>query len=328
MRKMRQIAEDGLAFVTMGKKGKRAGKGGGTAKHGAGKARRERALAVREIGAAIIALIERLEKELQNVDVFSPLSEKEDCPVCFLPMPCSGSSGYIPCCGKTICKGCIIHQKERASPENAACPFCRTVYTTEEEVALRQLQKRAAEGDVHSIINLACAYDVGNFQCLKPDAVQARRLFLQAADLGSPLGIYRVAGLVLTGEGGAKSVELAMRLYTAAAKLGCVQAHFSLGSIFIEGEAFDKGLRHLAYAAENGHRKCIDLLTKHNVMEAVWLDDARFAEIEDAYDEATKDEWSEQRDHANCTPRRRIREKDGTLLRLAGVLPDGKKLYA
>ena len=150
---------------------------------------------MREIEAAIIALVEKLEEELHDVDVFSPLSEKEDCPVCFLPMSCPDNAGYVPCCGKTICKGCIIHQKERSSPGNAACPFCRTVFATEEKVALRQLQKRAAEDDVDSVVNLDSAYTEGNFQCLKPDAVQARRLSLQAVELGCSMGIYRVAWL-------------------------------------------------------------------------------------------------------------------------------------
>lgn len=116
----KDTAGRGPAGYQMGKKGKRAGKGGGTAKHGAGKAHRERAVAMREIEAAIIALVEKLEEELHDVDVFSPLSEKEDCPVCFLPMSCPDNAGYVPCCGKTICKGCIIHQKERSSPGNAA----------------------------------------------------------------------------------------------------------------------------------------------------------------------------------------------------------------
>lgn len=95
----------------MGKKSKRSAKAGAVsnAKQSTGKARREKIAALRDIEARIDALIERLETELQDKDVFTPFPEREECPVCFVPMPLMEANGSIDmnCCGKSICDGCF-----------------------------------------------------------------------------------------------------------------------------------------------------------------------------------------------------------------------------
>lgn len=314
----------------MGKKGKRAGKGGEFAKHGAGKARRERAVAMREIEAEIIAFVEKRKEELQDVDVFSPLSEKEDCPLCFLPEPISGDTGmYFACCGKSICGGCVVrHRAAFRDFGRSPCPFCRTVCGYGEEVQLQRMEKRVADNDADSTYHLAAAHSDGNFCCLSVDHVQGRKLFLQAGRLGNAQGIVRLGCLVEDGDGGPKNHEMAVRLYVLAAKLGCAPAHSHLGNISIKKEMYDEGVRHLSHAARGGHLPSLNVLIKHTYIDAVdWMSEEKLLEIEEAYNDATEDDWSEEREKAGGSPRRRIKDEDGRILRFAGELPDGRKLY-
>jgi hypothetical protein len=90
--------------------------------------------------------------ELRDEELFKDSPEKEDCPICFLPMPkqiiCCISlppatissvpiydfaianeelagevmETHIPCCGKFICIGCIHSFCQSRNTEK--CPFC------------------------------------------------------------------------------------------------------------------------------------------------------------------------------------------------------------
>ena len=94
--------------------------------------------------------------ELHDEALFKDPPAKEDCPICFLPMPmklvCCVSlppatissipiydfaianenevlanectETYYSCCGKSICGGCIHSIRE--SENNRSCPFCKT----------------------------------------------------------------------------------------------------------------------------------------------------------------------------------------------------------
>ena len=119
----------------MGKKGKRSTKtGDGKAKQGPGKARRERAAAMKEIQADVVALIERLESETKDTELFGPLTEREECPVCFLPMPSSDTEIiYMDCCGQSICGGCV-HASTLISKKVGVCAFCRSESTDVKEM--------------------------------------------------------------------------------------------------------------------------------------------------------------------------------------------------
>ena len=96
----------------MGKKGKKAtkqttgggggGDGGDKKKVGPGKARRERAATIRDLEARIAALAEKLDVELEGVDVFSPLEEREDCPVCFVTLPLASDDLEFNACLQSV----------------------------------------------------------------------------------------------------------------------------------------------------------------------------------------------------------------------------------
>ena len=178
----------------MGKKGRRAGKtgsgtttggGGGKAatkpKQGPGKARRERAAALREIQARVDALVAKLEEELRDVELFGPLEEREECPICFVPMPLdTGQSAHIACCGKLACNACAASASARGQ---FTCPFCRAPISGDDEVTNQQLRNRIESRDAAAMGMVAEDYEAGRHGVQK-DEIAAMKLWLQAAELG------------------------------------------------------------------------------------------------------------------------------------------------
>ena len=50
-----------------------------------------------------------IQAALHDVELFKRPPQKEDCPICMLPLPSlSTGSKYSSCCGKIICGGCVL----------------------------------------------------------------------------------------------------------------------------------------------------------------------------------------------------------------------------
>jgi len=50
-------------------------------------------------------------------ELFAEPPPKEDCPICMLPIPystnmCEVATLFMPCCGKNICRGCMVVSSE------------------------------------------------------------------------------------------------------------------------------------------------------------------------------------------------------------------------
>ena len=70
--------------------------------------------------------------DISDEKLFADPPPKEDCQICLLPMPhASGVSKvritYMPCCGKTLCEGCVLESEDEMNKGGMKrwCPFCR-----------------------------------------------------------------------------------------------------------------------------------------------------------------------------------------------------------
>jgi len=141
-----------------------------------------------------------------------PPPAKEDCPICFIPMPlrlfsCATLPDatrlsvpiydfaianeelagedmelYYPCCGKEICKGCV-HSFSKTDNDDK-CPYCnsdRVNKTDNEDV--EEAIKRVEANDPVAMCILATFYRAGEGG-LQQDEERAMELFTRAADLG------------------------------------------------------------------------------------------------------------------------------------------------
>ena len=164
--------------------------------------------------------------ELRDEALFKDPPAKEDCPICFLPIPdrllscmllppatilsvpiydfamankgleCTNMEIYYPCCGKTICGGCI---DSFIKSGNTTCPFCKAdamINAVDEEG--ERIMKRVEANDAGEINVLANYYHNGN-------------------------GGY------------GQDKERAMELWKEAAEPGYAKAHFKLGNDYYHG---------------------------------------------------------------------------------------------
>jgi TPR repeat protein len=198
---------------------------------------------------------------------------------------------YYPCCGKSVCRGCV-HSFSVSG--NRKCPFCnadRAGKTDEEDV--EEMMKRVEANDPASICMLANYYEHGR-QNIQQDQTKAMELYSKAADLGCSRAhshladIYRrgrnmkkakfhleaaaMAGLEVSRcivgymEHVAGNVERAVKHWTIAASAGCFNAMHELRLYFENGSV---------------SRESIDsILTAYNSSCAEMRSEARDAAIQ------------------------------------------------
>ena len=150
--------------------------------------------------------------ELRDEALFKDPPPKEECPICFLPMPMKliccvtlppattysvpiydfananmelaqiEMETYYPCCGKSICDGCIYSFGKSRNDEK--CPFCNSDRASKTEDELHgEVMKRAAANDPASICMLANFYRRG-IAGFPQDYVKAMELNAMSAELG------------------------------------------------------------------------------------------------------------------------------------------------
>ena len=217
--------------------------------------------------------------ELRDEALFKDPPSKEDCSICFLPMPgrliccvslppatllsvsvpiydfakaneelaTEGTDGYYPCCGKNICRGCVYSFGQSGNGDK--CPFCnsdRAGKTVEEDV--EDNMKRAEANDADSIWLMAGYYYRG-LGGLQQDHTKAMELYNRAAELGCSKANLTLAD-VFREEGNMKKAKL---YYEAAAMAGYEVARSNLGGMEANAGNMDRAVRHWTIAASSGH---------------------------------------------------------------------------
>ena len=130
--------------------------------------------------------------ELFDIELFKEPPEREECPICMLPLPFHNLHSLIySCCGKTICCGCVHAQKKEGIKNGKSwedcevCPFCRTPApsTAEDREIIDRINKCVERNDAKSMEQLAMHYRDGNMG-LQKDLTKAMELFQKAGELG------------------------------------------------------------------------------------------------------------------------------------------------
>ena len=213
--------------------------------------------------------------ELRDEALFKDPKAKEECPICFLPMPFQlicclslppATITSVPiydfqeaneelstketavcyeCCGKDICGGCISSCVESG---NYKCPFCKTMRMgkTDDE-KIEELLKRVEVNDAGAIYVLGSYYSFEQLG-LRQDREKTMELYAQAADLGHSqahceLGNeYRLDG----------NLKKAKFHYEAAAMAGHEAARNNLGCMEEHVGNKERAVKHWKIAASAG----------------------------------------------------------------------------
>jgi len=215
--------------------------------------------------------------ELHDEALFKdPPPAKEECPICFVPMPVKLIScmtlppatitsipiydfamanqelakedmeDYYSCCGNYICSGCI--HSLCMSGNYAHCPFCKaeTMSKTNEE-RIEEMMKRVEANDAGAIYALGSYYHHGGLG-LHQDGEKEIELWKQAARLGSSKAHHNLGNVFY--EGG--DMKKAKFHYEAAAIAGHEGARSNLGDIEGRSGNVERGFKHWIIAASAG----------------------------------------------------------------------------
>ena len=151
--------------------------------------------------------------------------EDKSCPICCLPiaLPTGQHSVLKPCCIKPVCHGCLLASDLAGMGD--LCPYCRTPFPDSDAAGLALIQKRVDARDPTAMSMLADEYQFGT-------------------------------------HGLQKDIPRAIELWTDAAQLGDLSAHFNLGYVYYFGgprsmgtveQDKAKGILHWQHAAIKGH---------------------------------------------------------------------------
>jgi DNA-directed RNA polymerase subunit RPC12/RpoP len=222
--------------------------------------------------------------ELRDEALFKHPPAKEDCPICFLPMPNElicfislppatitsvpiydyaianeelrnmGTEEYFPCCGKSICVGCI--HSFNTSENNDNCPFCNSKrFGKTDKEKVEELMKRVEANDAGAIYILGSYYAHGQLG-LQQEMAKGVDLWTQASKLGSSHSHFHLG--CTYGEGG--NLKKAKFHYEAAAMAGHELARNNLGTMEAQSGNMERAVKHWMISASAGHHGAMNNL--------------------------------------------------------------------
>ncbi|EJK52039.1 hypothetical protein THAOC_28732, partial [Thalassiosira oceanica] len=185
-------------------------------------------------------------------------AEGHRCPICFLliGLPVDKHSSINACCMKLVCNGCILAARQRGL---RGCPFCRTPHPSDEASMLAMIQKRVSKGDVDAIYHLGNQYFYGLLGFTK-DVPRAIELWTQAAELGSLGAHFNLGDTYYNGDGAREDKPRGIRHWQTAAMEGHVSSRHCLGTVELRNGNHELAVQHWMISAKMGHKKSLNVI--------------------------------------------------------------------
>jgi predicted NUDIX family NTP pyrophosphohydrolase len=160
---------------------------------------------------------------------------------------------YFPCCGKSICRGCLYSLYSFQGFDNDdKCPFCNSNQGNKtEEEDVEDLMKRVEANDAASICLLGNHHEHG-LTGLQQDWTKAMELYARAADLGCSKAHCYLGNIHYPAD-----IKKAKFHYEAAAMAGHEVARFNLGIIEADYGNMERAVKHWTVAASAGYHKAM-----------------------------------------------------------------------
>ena len=221
--------------------------------------------------------------------------EGDACPVCFLliDLPVDQHLKMNVCCVKRLCNGCVLAARQRGM--NNRCPFCRTPLPTDEASKVAMIQKRVDKGDAAAIAHLGNKYFHGSLG-LARDVPRAIELWTEAAELGSLDAHYQLGNAYYFGVGVEEDKLGAIQHWQQAAMKGDVDSRHNLGGIEFENGNYDIAVQHHMISAKMGFEPSLNKIK--DMFKEGHATKAQYAEVLRGYQGALEEMKSPQREEA------------------------------
>ena len=218
-------------------------------------------MATLELEARLHNLLDTAHEETANVDVFTPITEREECPICLVTLPIKDREiTYSMCCGKRICQGCFYKSLIRdiengVQKHEVKCAFCRQLTPKSIVKASKKLMKKNDSG---AFMQMAALHRGGENGVLQSDT-KALEMCIRAAELGlsnafADIGYHYRRGIVVE-QDGSKSLAF----YELAAKRGSITGHQVIAQFYgMNDNTMKKSIKHLKVAASAGDQESMD----------------------------------------------------------------------
>ena len=139
--------------------------------------------------------------ELHDEELFKEHPPRDECPICFLPLPLNASqTTFKACCGKIICSGCIYAMREEARGRGkiGLCAFCREPNNCSDEEETKRMRECADADNAHAFNMIAGCYKRGT-RGMPQDFAKANELRVISQGRGAWLcrGILQLGQFIL-----------------------------------------------------------------------------------------------------------------------------------
>jgi len=217
-----------------------------------------------ELEARLDNVLATVQTETADINLFAPITERDECPICLIPLPLKEDEiQFMVCCGKRICIGCRYKQtiseikrdrEKGVQKHDIKCAFCCQSSPTNRIKALKKLMKK---NNIQSFIQMSTHYKRGG-GVIQSDT-RALEMYIRAAELGDSaraygmIGHYYIEGTVVE-----QNKSKAIEFYEVAAKKQSVFAHVMLAGFHGENEKMDESIKHLRVLASAGSQEAVD----------------------------------------------------------------------
>ncbi|EJK64851.1 hypothetical protein THAOC_14367 [Thalassiosira oceanica] len=221
--------------------------------------------------------------------------ERDRCPICFdlIELPVGKHSKIKTCCMKKVCNGCILEARERGL--NDTCPFCRTLLPDSYELMLTMIQKRVDKGDGEAITFLGYKYFYGQLGLAK-DVSRAVELWTEAAELGSLDAHYQLGLVYYYGIGIGEDQPRGIHHWQQAAMKGHIHSRHNLGVAEYKDGNYELAVQHWMISAKVGYEKSLNAIK--DMFKEGRATKAQYAEALLGYRDAVEEMKSPQREEA------------------------------
>ena len=221
--------------------------------------------------------------------------EGDFCPICLLPIehPVGQHSKMKVCCMKRVCNGCVLAARQRGINDN--CPFCRTPLPRDEASALAKIQRRADKGDAEAMNHLGEQYFYGDLGLAK-DVPRAIELWTEAAELGSLDAHFQLGDTYYDGNGVEEDKPRGIHHWQQAAMKGHALSRHNLGAIEYGEGNYELAVQHYMISAKMGYEQSLNSIKRRFIKGRATK--AQYAEALMGYQTAVEEMKSPQRDIA------------------------------